>query len=439
MDLFDRPGDVSLPEADASAPLAWRMRPRNLEEFVGQTRIAGPGRLLWRLIRANRPFSVILYGPPGCGKTALAWVASRELRSHFIHLNAVTAGVPDLKKVQAEAAGMRRQGRATVLFLDEIHRFNRAQQDVLLPLVESGLVYLIGASTHNPFFAIIPPLASRSTLISFEALGEGDLSAILDRALQDQERGLGKLHVDVAPDAHSALVAWSGGDARRLLNALEIAALSVEPSADGRRTVTLEVARESMQQRPLAYDTDEHYDTISAFIKSMRGSDPDAALLWLAKMLEGGEDPLFIARRIVICAAEDVGLADAQALVVAQAACDALSHIGLPEGRIPLAQAAVYVACAPKSNAAYLGIDQALADVRSGKRLDVPPHLRDTSYRGAAQLGHGDGYQYPHRFPGHWVRQQYMPEPTTYYRPTDQGCETDIKRRIEARERRNDQ
>ncbi len=438
MDLFERPGNDSPSTVDASAPLAWRMRPRNIEEFVGQTHIAGTGKLLWRIIKANRPFSIILYGPPGCGKTALAWVASRELRSHFVHLNAVTAGVPDLKKIQAEATTYRRQGVATVLFLDEIHRFNRAQQDVLLPLVESGLVYLIGASTHNPFFAIIPPLASRSTLIRFDALGESELGTILDRALRDEERGLGTLNVELADDARRYLLTYAEGDARRLLNALEIAAFSVEP-VDGRRTVTLPVAEESMQRRALPYDRDEHYDTISAFIKSMRGSDPDATLLWMAKMLEAGEDPLFIARRIVICAAEDVGLADPLALVVAQAAWEAVNHIGLPEGRIPLAEAAVYVACAPKSNAAYLGIDQALADVRAGKPLAVPVHLRDTSYRGAARIGHGEGYRYPHQFPGHWVSQQYMPEKTTYYRPTDQGREILIKRRLAFLERQDGQ
>jgi putative ATPase len=300
-------------------------------------------------------------------------------------------------------------------------------------MVETGLIYLIGASTHNPFFAIIPPLASRSTLIKFEALTRQDLETILIRAIADIQRGLGALNVSLTDEARTFLLSHCDGDARRLLNALEIAALSLEP-VDGKRAVTLAVAEESMQRRSLAYNEDEHYDTISAFIKSMRGSDPNAVLFWMAKMLEGGEDPLFIARRIVICAAEDVGLADPLALVVAQSAHDALTQIGLPEGRIPLAEAAVFVACAPKSNAAYLGIDKALADIRAGAPSQVPVHLRDTSYRSAQRLGHGKDYQYPHDFPGHFVRQTYMPQEAVYYEPTDLGQEAVIAKRLKSHE-----
>jgi putative ATPase len=429
MDLFEPRNTDDRGASVGDAPLAWRMRPRTLDEFVGQTGIVGRGKLLWRIIRSGRPFSLILYGPPGCGKTALAWVAARELDSHFVQLNAVSAGVADLKKVDTEARGQRRAGRKTVLFLDEIHRFNRAQQDVLLPMVESGLIYLIGASTHNPYFAIIPPLASRSTLIRFESLTETDLGIILDNALADAERGLAAWHVEVTDDARRHLVNGARGDARKLLNALEIAALSLEP-VGGKRTVDRAAAEESLQRPALAYDSDEHYDTVSAFIKSMRGSDPDAALFWMAKMLEAGEDPLFIARRVVICAAEDVGLADPMALVLAQAASDSVERIGLPEARIPLAEAVIYIAGAPKSNSAYAAIDLALADVRSGRPLTVPAHLRDTSYRSASKLGHGDGYRYPHEFPGHWVRQAYRDHATRYYTPSREGAEDRLRRRL---------
>lgn len=431
MELFEHRGKGSSSDNIQDTPLAFRMCPRSLDEFVGQKHIIGPGKLVRRIIKANRPFSLILYGPPGCGKTALGRVAACELNSHFCHLNAVTAGVADLKKVRSEAETQRRMGTRTVLFLDEIHRFNRAQQDVLLPMVESGLVYLIGASTHNPFFAIIPPLASRSTLIRFLALSEDDLNIIADRALEDDSRGLGRLNATLTEEARRHLLLASGGDARRMLNALEIAAFSVDEEK-GQRTIGLSDIEESMQQRTIGYDRDEHYDTISAFIKSMRGSDPDASLFWLAKMLEAGEDPMFIARRILICAAEDVGLADPLALVVAQAAMDALSQIGLPEGRIPLAEAAVYVACAPKSNAAYKGIDRAIADIRTGISTTVPVHLRDTSYRGAGALGHGKGYRYPHDFPGHHINQQYMPHKARYYHPSSEGHENDIKERLDS-------
>ncbi len=427
MELFELQGKD--PEGqDAGTPLAWRMRPRRLDEFVGQEHLLARGRFLWRIIRSDRLASLIFYGPPGCGKTALAQVIAGETKSHFRHLNAVTSGVADLKKISEESARLRRGGVRTVLFLDEIHRFNRAQQDVLLPMVETGVVVLIGASTHNPFFAIIPPLASRTTLVRFKPLSEENLGVILDRALSDPSRGLGKLEVKLTEEARSHFIQKAGGDARRMLSALEIAAFSMDP--EGGETLDLSAASESMQSPDLSYDRDEHYDTASAFIKSMRGSDPDATLFWLAKMLEAGEVPLFIARRIVIAAAEDVGLADPQALVVAQAAADAVMQIGLPEGRIPLSEAALYIACAPKSNSAYLGINKAMADVRSGRSLEVPQHLRDTSYRGAESMGHGKGYKYPHDHPGHWVKQDYMPHEAVYYLPTDIGREAEIKERL---------
>jgi putative ATPase len=428
MELFELQGRE--PELqDADSPLAWRMRPGNLEEFVGQKHLLDQGKILWRIIKSDRLSSLVFYGPPGCGKTALAQVIAGETRSHFSQLNAVTAGVGDLKKLKPEAARLRRSGVRTILFLDEIHRFNRAQQDVLLPLVETGLITLIGASTHNPFFAIIPPLASRLTLVRFEPLGQKDLGRILDHTLEDSKRGLGSLAINLTAEARRFLISSARGDARRMLTALEIAAHSMEEGR-GKKAIGIEEVRDSMQTRALVYDQDEHYDTISAFIKSIRGSDPDAALFWLAKMIEAGEDPLFIARRIVIAAAEDVGLADPMALVVAQAAAGAVMQIGLPEGRIPLSEAALYVALAPKSNAAYVGIKKAQEDIRSGRSVAVPPHLRDTSYHGAGKLGHGRGYRYPHDYPGHWVKQSYMPHEARYYNPTGIGLEADLKARI---------
>jgi putative ATPase len=430
MELFTSGGDAQRhfhDSSDADRPLAWRMRPRTLDDFVGQRRLVAPGRLLRRILEARRPFSLILHGPPGCGKTAFALVAARVFQARTFQLNAVSSGVADLKKVRQEAEDLRRRGVPSILFLDEIHRFNQAQQDVLLPMVEDGLVSLLGASTHNPFFALIPPLASRSTLVRFDPLTEDDLSLLVTRALEDPSRGLGGRGFTLTDEARRHLVGSCGGDARRLLNALELAALTLE---GGSRVIDLAVAEESLQRSAPGYDEDEHYDTASAFIKSMRGSDPDAAVFWMAKMLAAGEDPLFIARRIVICAAEDVGLAQPLALVVAQAACQAVREIGLPEGRIPLAEAAIMVACAPKSNAAYLAINRAGEDVASGKPTRVPPHLRDTSYRGAQRLGHGAGYRYPHDFPGHWISQSYMPSPAVYYQPTDQGEEATIAGRI---------
>lgn len=421
-------------EDEKDAPLAWRMRPRDLDEFVGQEHIIGPGRMLRRAIEADRLSSVILYGPPGSGKTALAHVIAAKTKAVFEPLNAVTAGVADIRRVTAAAEKERRlSGRRTILFIDEIHRFNRAQQDALLPDVESGNVALIGASTANPFFSIIPALSSRSRIFELRPLGDGDIGLLIDRALADRERGLGKYKVDLSPDAREFIVSRSEGDARRALNALEIGALTTPPDKDGVIRFAAEVARESIQKKAVVYEEDEHYDTISAFIKSMRGSDPDAAAYWLAKMIYAGEDPLFIARRIVIAASEDVGNADPMALTVAVSALDALEHIGMPEGRIPLAQAAIYVACAPKSNAAYVAIGDAIRDIEQGKVQQVPPHLQDASYKGAKRLGRGSGYKYPHDYPGHWVEQDYMAEKKEYYRPTEEGHEKEIKRILEDR------
>lgn len=407
------------------------MRPKDLSEFAGQQHILGPGKLLRRAIEADRFMSIILYGPPGVGKTALAHLIAERSRARFVSLNAVTAGVADIRKVTQEAAEERAQsGNRTIAFIDEIHRFTRVQQDALLPDVERGNITLIGASTQNPFFAIIPALSSRSQIFEFKPLSDEDIRTLVLRALSDKERGLGNLKVMLAPEALEFIIARSGGDARRALNALELGVFSTKPGPDGTVLYDLPTAEESIQKKALVYDEDEHYDTISAFIKSLRGSDPDAALYWMAKMVYAGEDPLFIARRLVIAASEDVGNADPRALAVATAAYQAVERIGMPEGAIPLAQAATYVASAPKSNAAYLGIKEAMKDIEEGKVLAVPDHLKDAHYRGAARLGRGKGYKYPHDYPGHHVAQDYLPEEREYYRPTEQGEEKRIKERL---------
>jgi putative ATPase len=407
------------------------MRPRDLSEFVGQDHVLGPGRLLRRAIESGRFMSVILYGPPGVGKTALAHLIADRSRAPFVSLNAVTAGVADIRKVSQEAAlETARSGTRTILFVDEIHRFTRVQQDALLPDVERGTITLIGASTSNPFFAIIPALSSRSQIFEFKPLSHDDVKTLLARALADPERGLGSQQIALAPDALEFIIARSNGDGRRALNALELGVLSTSPGPDGVIRYDLSIAQESIQQKALVYDEDEHYDTISAFIKSMRGSDPDAALYWMAKMIHAGEDPLFIARRIVIAASEDVGNADPRALMIATAAYQAVERIGMPEGQLPLAQAAVYVASAPKSNAAYLGIRAALKDIEEGTLLPVPDYLKDASYKGASRMGRGKGYKYPHDYPGHYVPQKYLPQQRDYYRPTEQGDEKRIKERL---------
>ena len=414
------------------------MRPRDLSEFAGQEHILGPGKLLRRAIEADRLMSLILYGPPGVGKTALAHLIAERSNAHFVPLNAVTAGVADIRKVAQESALERTSGgKRTILFIDEIHRFTRVQQDALLPDVERGNITLIGASTSNPFFAIIPALSSRSQIFEFKPLQDEDLKTLLLRALADKERGLGYLAVKLEPEALDFIVARSNGDARRALNALELGVLSTAPDASGTILYDLHTAEESIQKKALVYDEDEHYDTISAFIKSMRGSDPDATLYWMAKMIYAGEDPLFIARRIVIAASEDVGNADPRAIFVATAAYQAVERIGMPEGSIPLAQAAVYVAAAPKSNASYLGIKEAMKDVEEGRLLPVPDHLKDAHYKGAARLGRGKGYRYPHDYPGNYVAQDYLPQKREYYRPTEQGEEKRIKERLAGLKKRN--
>src|SRR5579872_6818108 len=401
-DLFAIPAESKAEESTAPdtikrQPLAARMRPRGLNEFIGQSHILGPGQLLRRAIEADRIQSLIFYGPPGTGKTSLAQIIARQTKSKFERLSGVESNVADMRRVLASAANrLENKGQPTILFVDEIHRFNKAQQDVLLPDVESGVVQLIGATTHNPFFFVNSPLVSRSQIFELRSLREEELYSLLQRALQDEERGLGFMKIQADEAALRHLAKLSDGDARKALNSLEIAALTTPPDSGGIIHIDLAAAEQSIQHKAVVYDGDgdAHYDTISAFIKSMRGSDPDATLYWLAKMIHAGEDPRFIARRIVIHAAEDVGLADPMALVLANAAFQAAEFIGWPEARIPLAEAALYIATANKSNSTILAIDAALEDVKSGRTLAVPEHLRDDHYPAAERLGHGVGYQY---------------------------------------------
>jgi len=428
-DLFEADAGGEL----ADAPLAARMRPRSIGEVAGQQHIVGAGKLLRRAIEADRISSIILFGPPGTGKTSLAQVIAASTRSRFERMNAVESNVADIRRVSAAAANrVRGGGERTILFVDEIHRFNKAQQDVLLPDVESGLVRLIGATTHNPYFYVNSPLVSRSQVFQLEPLGEEDLIALMRRALEDVERGLGGRGIELAEDAALHLARISDGDARKCLNALELAALTTPAAEDGKVRISLEVAEESIQRKAVVYDGDgdAHYDTISAFIKSMRGSDPDAAIYWLAKMLYAGEDPRFIARRMVICASEDVGLADSNALVVASAAAQAVELVGLPEAQLNLAHAVIYIATAPKSNRATVAIGAASKDVREGRTLAVPEHLRDSHYAGAKKLGHGEDYKYSHDFEGGFVPQAYLPEGRRYYEPTEHGLEKRIGERL---------
>ena len=427
-DLF--PGKIETDAGDA--PLATRMRPRVLEEYVGQSHILGPGKLLRRAIEADRISSLILFGPPGTGKTTLAQVIAGATRSKFERLSGVESNVADIRRVVAQAAQRRANGIRTILFIDEIHRFNKAQQDVLLPEVENGVVRLIGATTQNPFFSINSALVSRSQIFELRPLARKDLQTLIERALADPERGLGKSNVSIAPDAGAFLAEISDGDARKCLNALEIAALTTTPDADGVARIDLEAAQESIQRKAVVYDGtgDAHYDTISAFIKSIRGSDPDAAIYWLAKMLHAGEEVRFITRRLVICASEDIGLADSNGLVVAQAAAQAVEFIGLPESNLILAHATLYLATAPKSNSATVAIGKASADVREGRTLAVPEHLRDGHYKGSERLGHGKGYLYSHDFEGAYVPQAYLPEGRRYFEPSENGLEKRIKERL---------
>ncbi len=405
------------------------MAPRSLDEFVGQEHLLAPGKLLRRQIESDRLSTAIFYGPPGSGKTALVRIIARTSKAAFERLNAVTSGVADLRQlIDAARQRMTSSGRKTIVFVDEIHRFNRAQQDALLPDVEEGTITFIGATTQNPFFALTAPLVSRSQIFQFQPLTPADIGALIDHALKDPERGLGEMSIRLDQEAREHWANYADGDARRALNALEIAAKTTPPDKDGVIHITLEAAEESIQRKAIVYDGtgDEHYDTISAFIKSMRGSDPDAAIYWLAKMIEAGEDPRFIARRILICASEDVGNADPRALEVAVAAMQASEFVGMPEAQIPLAQATVYVATAPKSNASYMAIADARKYVRENPTFPVPKHLRDANYPGAKRFGHGKDYKYAHDFPGHYVEQQYGPG-AQFYHPTDQGYESRIR------------
>ena len=429
-DLFESPKKI----IDKKYPLAVRMRPRNLKEFIGQPHILGEGKLLERAINADRITSIILYGPPGTGKTTLAYVIANITKAYFQEINAVMSNVQELKDaIKSAKERERAAGKKTILFIDELHRFNKAQQDVLMPDVEKGNPVLIGATTHNPFFSLVGPLISRSIIFELKKLSKEDIVQILKNALNDKERGLGNTAIKIDDKALLFLADASGGDARIALNALEVGALTTKPEKNGTIDFNIKVAEESIQKKAVLYDKDEdgHYDTISAFIKSMRGSDPDAALYWLAKMLYVGEDPMFIARRIVICAAEDVGNADPQALVVANAAFQISEFVGMPECRIPLAQAVCYIACSPKSNAAYLGIEKAMKDVEENRVLEVPDHLKDANYPGAKKLGHGEGYKYSHDYKGHYVEQDYTPEKRVYYEPTDIGYEKKIREYLE--------
>jgi putative ATPase len=428
MALFDR---LEAGHREAVRPLAARMRPRTLDEFVGQTHILGPGKLLRRLLESDRISSVVFYGPPGTGKTSLAELIARHTRRTFRSLNAAASGVKELREVLDRARDdVATGGPRTVLFIDELHHFNKTQQNVLLPDVEEGIVALVAATTANPFFSLIAPLLSRSQIFELKPLVESDIEALLKRALADRQRGLGARGVTATPEAIGFLAKICDGDARRALSALEVGVLSLPDQAT---TLDLATAEESIQRKQIRYDADgdEHYDAASALIKSIRGSDPDAALYWMARMLEAGEDPRFLARRIVIAAAEDIGNADPQGLILAQAAADATEFIGMPECRIPLAQAVAYLALAPKSNAAYLAIDAAIEDVRTQRTVPVPVHLQDKHYAGAKRLGHGDGYEYPHDAEEGWVAQDYLGVDARYYEPHDRGFEAELKRRLD--------
>ncbi len=418
---------------EKESPLAARMRPRTLDEVVGQQHIIARDKLLYRAISADKLSSIILYGPPGTGKTTLAKVIAGTTKAEFTQINATIAGKKDMEEVVKKAKdNLGMYGKKTILFIDEIHRFNKGQQDYLLPFVEDGTVILIGATTENPYFEVNGALISRSIIFELKPLTADDIKQLLNRAVTDKERGMGAYNAVLEPDAADFLADLADGDARHALNAIELGILTTERSSDGLIHITKEVAEECIQKKVARYDKDgdNHYDTISAFIKSMRGSDPDAAVYYLARMLNAGEDPKFIVRRMMVCASEDVGNADPQALQVAVAASLAVERLGMPEARITLSQAASYIASAPKSNAAYLAIDEALTTVRETGNLPIPPHLQDAHYKSAAKLGHGIGYKYAHDYPDHYVEQQYLPYELNgkeFYSPTGNGYELKIR------------
>lgn len=430
MDLFEYMREQS---KEDESPLASRLRPKALDEVVGQQHIIGKGKLLYRAIKADKLGSIIFYGPPGTGKTTLAKVIANTTSAEFLQINATSAGKKDMEEVIEKAknnAGM--YGKKTILFVDEIHRFNKGQQDYLLPFVEDGTIILIGATTENPYFEVNGALISRSRIFELKSLQTKDIKELILRAVNDKERGMGSYNAKIDDDALEFLADMANGDARAALNAIELGILTTDRGEDGIIHITLEVAGECIQKRPVRYDKtgDNHYDTISAFIKSMRGSDPDAAVYYLARMLYAGEDVKFIARRIMICAAEDVSNADPQALVVAVSAAQAVERLGMPEGRIVLAQAAAYVASAPKSNSAIMAIDGAMASVQNEKISGVPNHLKDAHYKSAGKLGHGNGYKYAHDYPNHYVEQQYLPDELVgrkFYVPSENGYEKNIR------------
>ncbi len=442
MDIFDYAHQQKMKQ---EAPLAFRLRPRTLDEVMGQKHILSEGSQLYRAIKADRLSSVIFYGPSGTGKTTLARVIANTTSAEFKQINATVAGKKDMVDIVEEARRVHgAYGKKTILFVDEIHRFNKAQQDYLLPFVEDGTVILIGATTENPYFEVNRALISRSTIFKLEPLSKDDIKQIIIKAVTDKERGMGAYNAVIEDEAVEFLADFAGGDARVALNAIELAVLTTPLSEDGKIHLTSDVIAQCIQQKNVRYDKDgdNHYDTISAFIKSMRGSDPDAAVYYLAKMIYAGEDVNFIARRIMICAAEDVGNADPRALQVAVAAQQAVHVLGLPEARIPLAEAAIYVACAPKSNASYLAIDAALEVVATTDIREVPAHLRDAHYSGAASLGHGLDYKYAHDFPEHYVKQQYLPDELVgrrFYEPGDLGYEKTMKERLNRLRSREDE
>ncbi|WP_280768594.1 AAA family ATPase [Salipaludibacillus daqingensis] len=432
MDLFNYSS-----HQQPKGPLASRMRPRSLEEVIGQEEIIGQGTLLRRAIEADRLTPMIFHGPPGTGKTTLARVIANTTAARFEQLNAVIAGIKDIREIVKKAKDrLSFEDEKTVLFIDEIHRFNKGQQDALLPYVEDGTVILIGATTENPMFEVNPALISRSRLFKLQSLSDNEVKRVIKQALEDEKRGFGNYSIHIDDDAYSHIVNIANGDARTALNAVELAVLTTDPGEDEVIRIDLTTAEASIQKRMIRYDKagDNHYDTISAFIKSIRGSDPDATLYWLAKMIYAGEDARFIARRLYVHAAEDIGLADPNALLIAEAAFQAVEFIGMPEARIPLAEAALYLATAPKSNAVIKGIDDALQTVEKEKTGEVPVHLRDAHYKGAAKLGHGKNYLYPHHYENHYVVQQYLPDhlkEKTFYNPSSSGYEKTVQKRLD--------